>query len=103
MRQKQTAYEAATTGGVSKVYSAQGLAALTDVILETILTDTNKTHVRATEVRDLIVVGFGASLRRASFEIIRDALASHPWLASGNGNSFKIRREFDEPADLSYI
>ncbi len=100
---KQTPYEAATTGGANKVYSAQGLEALTDIVLETILTDTNKTYVRATEVRDLIVVGFGASLRRASFGIIRDALASHPWLASRNGNSFKIRREFDEPVDLSYV
>ena len=40
---KQTAYEAATTGGTGKNYSPQGLGALTDIILETILTDTNRT------------------------------------------------------------
>lgn len=100
---KQAPYEAATDGRANKVYSEQGLTALTDVVLETILTDTNRTHVQASEVRDLIMAGFGASLRRASFGIIRDALASHPWLTPRNGNSFKIRREFDEPADLSYI
>lgn len=100
---KQTPYEAATTGGTAKNYSPQGLAALTDLVLETILADTNRTHIQATEVRDLIVAGFGASLRRASFGIIRDALGSHPWLTAKNGNSFKIRREFDEPVDLSYI
>lgn len=99
---EQTPYEAATRPG-EKVYSVQGITALTDLVLETILTDTNRTHVRASEVRKLIVAGFGASLRRASFKIIQEALESHPWILDNYGDTFIIRRAFDEPVDLSYV
>ena len=106
MNETQSVYEAMTEGrGVSrniKRYSDQGLAALTDVVLESILSETEKTTVKVTEVRERLVEFFGATLRKASFNIIRDTINDHPWTTKTGENTFRLKRQFDERDETLY-
>ena len=98
---KQSVNAAAASGRTDNKYSDQGLAALADAVLESILAETNRTHVRTSEIRQMVVEFFGATLRKASFEVIRHTLNEHPWLTATGGDSFRIQREFDkEPAEV---
>jgi len=82
-------------GAEGRRYSDQGIKALTDAVLEAMLSDTTRKTLRVSEVRKIIMVQFRATLRKATFEIIRQHVATHPWFTHDHGDRFTIKRDFE--------